>query len=174
MWVPQVCWTLTWAVLQFSWQAGWLLGMWLLGTRDQGWWLGQGLKNPSSSSVPVTGCKNPELGGRPCPWLPGLAPFSALGGFYRWSAFQGSGPTPHFLSGRLNVCPVSADSLCPSLWNTSGSGQSSGLGSCGPASGFWQVLVSLALPVFFYSWGHPYMRPALHTGEMTGDLRPRV
>ncbi|XP_005077240.1 programmed cell death protein 1 [Mesocricetus auratus] len=25
MWVPQVCWTLTWAVLQFSWQAGWLL-----------------------------------------------------------------------------------------------------------------------------------------------------
>lgn len=42
MWVRQVPWPLTWAVLQLSWQAGWLLGMWLLGTWDRGWWLGQG------------------------------------------------------------------------------------------------------------------------------------
>lgn len=44
---------------------------------------------------------------------------------------------------------ISADPLCPCLWSNGGSGQSSALGHYGPASGFCQALVSVALPCVF-------------------------
>lgn len=80
MWVRQVPWSFAWAVLQLSWQSGWLLGMWLLEMWDQVWWLGPGLKK-RSPSVPITGGEK-----HLCPWFHRWAPFLALGGFYKYNA----------------------------------------------------------------------------------------
>lgn len=71
MWVRQVPWPLTWAVLQLSWQAGWLLGMWLLGTWDRGLVAGAGLDETGTLS--------------PCHWRRGT-PVSP--GYPDWLLFR--------------------------------------------------------------------------------------
>ena len=81
MWVRQVPWSFTWAVLQLSWQSGWLLGMWLLGMWDQlGLVAGAGLEETFTlGSYYWRGGTPVSLVTRIGSWLHRLA----LGGFYR-------------------------------------------------------------------------------------------